>query len=361
MRRIVAVLGVLMLALCLGTPHAICQTVEISAPAGAAPTDKPDRLEWTFTIKFSSVPANVPVELRLPLPDLITTPTFVGRPTGLTIVGSTRHGDFWEWTFKQASAVDVEFKLKVDGLKDLVRNDNVRWIAKVDGKDAGLGTTNGPVSVYKASTVRPIFGGGFSLRHDDVADFMTVTDDATALFIENDSRMRAAAIVGVLFKLTETDGFLGLGESREKRPLDLLVSLEFAQGTQRTLDGFLFGVGFGINKYVELAIGYSLRRGKELSPGFQRAAAGLVTQLKDVTDNDGNLMYPEFSRYELNSTGDSLKDDKQFDGFPLIDPRDNMRIFGGGNPVVDSFNSTFHVGIVIPVDFKGLFGLKNGS
>ena len=258
---------------------------------------------------------------------------------------------------KHSSGGDAEFKLKVDGLKDLVRNDNVRWIAKVDGKDAGLNTTNGPVSVYTASTVRPVFGGGFSFRHDDIADFKTVDPEKdTALFIENDSRMRAAAIVGVLFKLKETDGFLGLGESREKKPLDLLVSLEFAQGTQRTLDGFLFGFGFGINKYVELAVGYSLRRGSELSPGFRRAAAHLVTELQQDP-----VHMARFSRYELNSSGDSLKNDEQFDGFPLVDPRDNTRIFSGGNPVVNSFNSTFHVGIVIPVDFKGLFGLKNGS
>lgn len=346
-----------MLALSLGTTHAICQTVEVSALAGAAPTGQSDRLEWTFTINFSNVPANVPVELRLALPDIITTPTFLNMPTGLTIVGMTRHGAFREWTFKYASGGDAEFKLRVDGLKDLVRNDNVRWIAKLDGNDAGLGTTNGPVSVYKASTVRPIFGGGFSVRHDDIADFKTVDpENDTALFIENDSRMRAAAIVGVLFKLSETDSFLGLGKSKEKKPLDLLVSLEFAQGTQKTLDGFLFGLGFGINKYVELAVGYSLRRGSELSPGFRRAAARLVSALQQDPAHTAR-----FSRYELNSSGDSLKNDAQFDGFPLIDPRDNTRIFSGGNPVVDSFNSTFHIGIVIPIDFKGLFGLKNGS
>ena len=91
----------LMWVFCLGTTHAICQTVTVSAPPGAAPTKKSDRLEWTFTINFAGIPANVPVELRLALPDTITTPEFVGMPTGLTIVGMTRHGDFREWTLKQ--------------------------------------------------------------------------------------------------------------------------------------------------------------------------------------------------------------------------------------------------------------------
>ena len=104
-------------------------------------------------------------------------------------------------------------------------------ICQGEDADTGENTRSGPVSVDKASVVRLVFGGGFSWRYDDFADFKNVAKDDIALFIDNDSKMRVTAIAGALFKVSEN------------LPLDLLLSLEFAEGTQKVLDSLLLGIG----------------------------------------------------------------------------------------------------------------------
>ena len=136
------------------------------------------------------------------------------------------------------------------------------------------------------------------------------------------------------------------------------MSANFAIDKQKFLDGFLLGFGYRIDKNVTLTASYNLRLGRELRPSFRREAASLVRAIKN--DSSNVLLYSKYSQYRVNDKGDDLIDDKQFDGFPLRDPRNGKsgKVLGGfPDPFLRSFNSAFHIGVVYAhsVDLIGLF------
>ena len=70
------------------------------------------------------------------------------------------------------------------------------------------------------------------------------------------------------------------------------------------------------------------------------------------------IRFPQYRQYKLNCSRDDLRNIRQFDGFPLHDPRTKKPLISGGDPIVDSFNGVFHVGIVVPISLKGLFSTE---
>ena len=181
-----------------------------------------------------------------------------------------------------------------------------------------------------ASNIHLVFGGSFLYIKDDWADFKKPTIGDSVLFVQNDSRWRPAFITGLLLK-------------RSDQWPDFLISLEFAQGTSRFLDGLLIGIGFRIAKQADLIFGYSRRLGKEPSPGFRREATHLVGVLQQ--DPEYAEWFSQYGDLSENENGELTL--KQLDGFPLHDPRTKKRLYSGGDPIVDSFNGSFHVGIVV--------------
>ena len=186
----------------------------------------------------------------------------------------------------------------------------------------------------KVSLVRPVIGGGFTKLNDDFIDFKEVGDSDDHIFTDNDSKLRAEVMGGALFKLREFKG----GQT-----VDLAVNLEFADGGDSVLDGIFVGLGFGLTPAIEIVGGYSLGRGKELSRGFQRAMG------RFIEDRQGNTDFPELQNIALeNGVITNIKD---YDGLPLsyTSGDETMRIFPG-NPINNSFNSKFSIGVLIPID-----------
>ena len=155
--------------------------------------------------------------------------------------------------------------------------------------------------------------------------------------MDTDSRTRAEGYLGAMFKLKEI--------GNKKKRLDALVSLQFGEGDRGALAGFLFGLGYQINPSLSIVGGYSLRRGEELSPGFERAADLYIAEQQG---SDDPAVAREFQRFS------QLPGEARFDGLGLVRPGTADRIFPGG-PIINSFNSAFSIGIAIPLDVVSLF------
>ena len=192
-----------------------------------------------------------------------------------------------------------------------------------------------PARKKKVSLFRLAIGGGYTRLTDDFVDFREVSDSDEHIFIDNDSRGRAEVLAGVLFKLQEFES----GQT-----LDVATNLEFGDGKVNFLDGIFFGLGFGLTPAIEIVVGYSISRSKELSDGFQRAMGRFV---KDYRENSE---LPELQDIELEHG--VIKNSKDYDGLPLFvaNGMGEMKKIFPGNPITNSFNKKWSIGILIPLD-----------
>ena len=214
-------------------------------------------------------------------------------------------------------------------------------ICQEEDKDAVAKGTSSPDSVAQTSTTLGFIGAGLSIGFDNIEDFKTPTKDDTALCIDIDNRVRPTIITGLLIKPNETTKW------------HVLLSMGFDVSKPRFLDDLLLGIGYRVKTNIVLAASYDLRMGRKLKPRFRREAASLVKALQ----SDPKYC-ARFSQYTLNSSSDDLKDGKQFDGFPLRDPRNKTKWIGGCcDPFVKSYNSAVHIGLMFarPIDLQGLF------
>lgn len=212
-------------------------------------------------------------------------------------------------------------------------------ISSAEGED---GENDKGVSVTDTVDAGSILfvGVGLSLLLDDVEDFKTPARGDSVLSIEMDSRYRPTIITGAMYSFDKRARY------------NVLVSAKFDPSRDGFLDGFLLGFAWRFNKTAALAVSYDLRLGTELKPRFRRDAASLVRSLKDHPNYS-----KRFSQYQINKDCDDLEDNKQYDGFPLYDPRDNRMLGSGADPFKKTFNSAFHIGIVFArtINLKGQF------
>ena len=237
----------------------------------------------------------------------------------------------------------------------------------------------GPELRFDPAFVRPIIGGGTGILIDDQIDWKVTNNH---LLVENDSRVRPAILAGALFNvksftqklriswpnIAPTDsGLVKFAKHLPKvitipanialLPLratdDILVSLEFAEGTSRTLDGFVFGFSKRLSKNLSFVIGYSLRKGRELSPGFRRFAANAIAS--DTTNH-----YSSFNGFTKHTKG---KKANLLDGFPLTIPSgtdsNGEESLFPGEPIISIFNSAIHIGLIVPLDLIAIFAQDN--
>lgn len=130
--------------------------------------------------------------------------------------------------------------------------------------------------------------------------------------------------------------------------MELMVSLDFDPSKTGIIDGINLGIGYQVNANVALVASYGLKRGRKLRPSFRSKAASMVDSLKKDPTHAAL-----FSRFQ---SGADLKDTKQFDGFPLRDPR-NGNLIDVADPFLRSYNSSINVGIIFArtIDLTRIF------
>ncbi len=219
----------------------------------------------------------------------------------------------------------------------------------IEGKEINTrGRTPGPAVVYDPSIIRPVFAVNNTWRRDDEIDFKV---ENNILLIENDSSLRPSAVAGILVNILEFQG-IGPKKLNERKTLDFLLSLEFSTASSESIDGFVFGLGLGLNRYLEIVGGVSVRTGLEISPGFMRAARQLAQDVANLPDLEEYAeLKSKFKRFENVNTEQNL------DGFPTISPINNKSIFPG-NPLINSTNTALILGVALPVD---IFNLIRGQ
>ena len=307
---------------------------------------------WTYSVTRQGSAAPLTVRLAIPASARVEGLTSPREATlRLERLGT---GNLIRITFEpistppDASPPEKEtFTFEVIASQNVTTTGAVDWTIEASPNNI-TGTASGPAVLYDPSTLRPVFAAGGSWRRDDVVDF-TIADGV--MLIENDSSMRPSAVAGVLVKLVDFQTLFGW-RMAEKKTLDFLVSLEFAHDTSKTLDGFVFGLGLGVNRYLEFYGGVSVRTGQEVRFGFRKAAKQLAREIHGLPDTKENRrIKSDFERFRMFNT------DERFDGFSTISPITQEPIFPG-SPLVSSTNSAWVFGVALPVD---IFNLIRGQ
>jgi hypothetical protein len=191
------------------------------------------------------------------------------------------------------------------------------------------------VQVLKAADedgrVQAVVGGAFAYLQDDYTDF-TIKNDT--LLVQNDSRYRPTLLAGALLRMFAV----------KSHDVGLHASTQFAAGGA-ALDGFSLGVGYALNKRAHVTMGLLLRKGRELSPGFLRAvstATGAAASASPLAP------YREFDA--------SSKQVSVLDGLPL---KTGDKAIFPGDPIIDSYNVSVYLGVVVPVGISSLLGGKS--
>ena len=188
-----------------------------------------------------------------------------------------------------------------------------------------------PLKSEKVSRVRTVIGWGITRLTDDFVDFKIEGD---RILTENDSKWRSQLMTG---------GLINLHEFKNKNTIDIAANVEFTVGG-KYVDGFFIGGGFGFAHKLEFIFGYSLGRGTELSHGFQRAMGQFIKKHKR------DRRFPEFEGLDL--VDGVIADIKDYDGLPISYIRhgeEEKKIFPG-DAIINSFNSKWSFGVLIPLD-----------
>lgn len=197
----------------------------------------------------------------------------------------------------------------------------------------------------KPAGVTAVLSSGVAFLVDDYQDF---TKNNGALLVSNDSKYRASGLAGALFRLRD----VRVPFSAEPKQLSVHTSVQFTQGTAALLDGFFLGGALQLSDHLHLTAGVGLSKGKELSPGFRSAAAEIIKARMAVNDP----AYMRFAGYDPDQ-----KRQSQLDGLSLNVPGKETPFFPG-DPIVDSYNFSYFVGVSIPVKLTELFAAGgNGS
>ena len=248
----------------------------------------------------------------------------------------------------QRTNIFQTFTFEVFSLRSVTKPGEIEWTIEAS-PDNITGVVRGPTVLYDASILRPVLAAGGSVRFDDVVDFKI---ENGVMLIQNDSSLRPSVIAGVLLKLFDFQELFGW-RMTEKKTVDFILSLEFANATSKSLDGFIFGVGLGVNRYLEFFGGVSIRTGQEISHGFRQSAQQMVNEIQNNSDEKiTETVKSNFERF--NNLASS---DESFDGFPTINPLTNGPVFPG-SPLVASTNKAFVFGVALPVD---IFNLIRGQ
>ena len=191
-------------------------------------------------------------------------------------------------------------------------------------------------SSNESSFASIVIGGGISWHLDDRIDFK-VADNT--LLIENDSLRRPILLTGGLFYVKPFLDKCKIGCLAD----DVLLSVAFTDAvSQNSIDEFLVGLSKRISNKLNFVVGYSLVRGKELSPGFQASAKRFIKNDKSNPD------YKTFNKFDPADDGTR----KFLDGLSLVEATKDQKKFFPGDPVISGTNHGIYIGLVTSIGLK---------
>jgi|CXWK01.1.fsa_nt_gi hypothetical protein len=292
-----------------------------SAYSTVAPGTTSAKGRWDITYTFSGLcptcgegaVAQVVIDVR----PAVVLSVLEDRDQWLVTASATGAPTF---TRRGASSGSVVLRVRAEALLSQVTAGVVNWTGRHSGLTADVaGAIEGPVAAA-APTPRwsTLVGGGFSFLRDDYTDF-DIEDDI--LVIKNDSQWRATALTGIGFEVGKKVG--------------LLVGLEYTAGTSALVDAFTAGISYRMGSDASLVFGISRAKGRELSAGFERAAAAHVS-----------ANAAKFPAISARSDGQGLERPTAYDGLPIKD------IAYAGRTITDSWNAHFFVGVTFPISIK---------
>ncbi len=339
MTKISGVMATCFLCICAA---AVAQTPSVNTFVSVQTKTEQAKHFWTYKITWTGeLVKDKKVGIRFKVPKDYSSPQIEGAEKP---IGTEESGGFWQWVFTVAETEATEKKVTMifSGPETKLRQDGfVEWAGEYDMTSSDKGVAAGPELAFDPSRFRIVLAAGTDFGLDDFVDFteqdapvpdpammmmpMTTTMRPFLLTV-NDSRTRASALVGGAFRLGKMAG----------KPWEAVASLQFTDNTDRTLDGFFFGASYGVQKYLSIGGGYSLRLGKELSRGFQRDAARFV------------IAEGMEERFPVLPDKSGLVNDKAYDGLPLTNSM-GQRWFPG-SPIIESFNHSLFIGLFFPID-----------
>ena len=306
------------------------------------PTEDTNGIIWQYTFKVTEAKEGQEITIHLALPDSKDLIYFL-TPSTLNSDGASSG----KWSLQVPKDGSHDITIKVIGaktrFKDSVIDVNVKVTRGKQTIDEESEPVRGP-AILVEKLVTPVYGVGISYLCDDSVDFK-VTEDA--VLIENDSEYRSFILTGALFSVKRLK-WLWFD--------DILLSLAFIDGMPQTsIDGFVVGLSKHVSGDLNFVVGYTIRRGKELSPGFQKSAHHLIKNV-DLSK------HPEYNRFKKFKPNGNRETQKLLDGLSLVTPRadatDQMgnptdqKKFFPGDPVISSFNHAVYIGFVMPFELK---------
>ena len=312
--------------------------------------DQKNVITWTYTFTVKDAKKGQQITINLSLPsskDLIfsSTPAEVKRDDSSA----------GKWGLEvTADKSYEEIVITVTGSKNRFKDSQINLYIKVTDSAGKLIKKEsvvepGPAVVEDPAApalVNSMIGVGISRFVDDSIGFKFTEKE---VLIENDSLFRPVFLAGALFYVKPF-----LDKHWWLKPLgwctdDILLSLAFANGTsQNSIDGFIFGLSKRVSNNLNFVVGYTLGRGTELSPGFQKSASQLIKKI-----NRDIKKYPKYKRFKRFKPNGNRETQKLLDGLPLEDPtHEDKEKFFPGDPVISSFNSAIYIGFVFPIELK---------
>lgn len=322
------------------------QTTKVNTVVSVTPETQQKQYSWKYKITWKGgliKGKKVGISFKIPVEHTTVTISKVEKPEKVE-----NPGGFIQWVFTvsedEANLCRKTVLMTFSGFAAKLKSDGVvNWMGAYDMGPSGNGVVNGPELAIDTSLFRLVLAAGSEVRVNDIVDFKEQevrSGEAsivgkTYLLTVNDSRLRATGLLGGAFRL---------GRTAEK-PWEAIASLQFTTNTDRVVDGFFIGLSYGVQKYLSIGGGYTLRLGKELSYGFRREAARFL-RANGLTD-----------RFPVRHDMLGLMNDKDYDGIPLTNAMGQR--WYPGSPIVDSFNHGLFFGVFFPIDIGRIIAGAN--
>ncbi len=302
--------------------------------ATVARSDENDLTSWKYTFILKEVKKDEYVTIFLQVPEQASFARFEGTP----LTPGKAEG-FYTWAFK-ASADNPTVTFALAGTKSEIASGSISWKATRGSTEIvreTATTMDGPTVAFDPGFFNVLIGAGTLITSRGAVNY-EVLNNNNVLSATSLGRSKADLIVGGAFNL----GFPRIGFG-EPNPWSAFVSLRFSpDGANDAIDGFVFGMGYRISKYLDLVAGLALTAREVPSIGFRHAA--YLAALKD------REKYEQFIPEDLNLN----RGQQPFDGFPLLTSQGQPLY--SGNPLVTHYRTGAWLGVAFPLRLRTAFG-----